>query len=403
MEERISLWLSHATAWPVTRRPEGEAWRGSWGAPPVPPSDAKTDLPTEWAIPSLEGRTVVQRLRLSAGGERVRLRLTNEYGDRPLTIGRASVALEGLSPDSTSSPLHRVTFSGAQHVTLGPGEPRLSDPVHLPAPALARLRVSLFLPGPAARCSAHPDGGDRVEVSKPGDFTDRGFAPAATTTARPFLSAVDVQGAGSGPVIVTIGDSITDGHLSSCGQDRRWPDRLAERLSVDRRMRNGAVVNVGISGNRLLGPDPMPLFGEGALARLDRDALAVAGVTHLVVLEGVNDLCAAPLPGADAMIAAYRQIILRAQARRVRVILGTILPFEGSSYFRPSGEAVRLAVNQWIRAQAEAHGVIDFDAVMRDPQAPGRMLPGLHAGDWMHPNDAGYRAMGDAPPLDLFC
>ena len=160
-------------------------------------------------------------------------------------------------------------------------------------------------------------------------------------------------------------------------------------------------MNAGIGGNRVLSPGNIPSFGEPALARFDRDVLAVPGVTHLIVVEGVNDLGARPSPAPEALIAGYRQLIARAHAKGIKVILGTIVPYEGAAYFRPEGEAARVAVNQWIRTQTEADGVVDFDAATRDPAKPARMRADFHAGDWLHPNDAGYRAMGDAVPLGL--
>jgi lysophospholipase L1-like esterase len=237
-------------------------------------------------------------------------------------------------------------------------------------------------------------------VSPPGDFTDRPFTPASTTQNRVFLSGVEVESTAPGPVIVAFGDSITDGYLSSVGANRRWPDRLAERLVEGGR--RAAVVNAGIGGNRVLSSGGIAVFGESALSRLDRDVIAQAGATHMIMLEGINDIGVRPSPAAEALIAGYRQVIARAHAHGLKVILGTVVPYKGAAYFRPDGEAVRLAVNAWIRTGGEADGVIDFDAAIRDPADPARMRAELQSGDWLHPNDAGYRAMADAIDLRLF-
>ena len=202
------------------------------------------------------------------------------------------------------------------------------------------------------------------------------------------------------PVIVTFGDSITDGYKSTDGANRRWPDRLAERL--DAAKKPFAVVNAGIGGNRVLA-EQLPIFGQNALSRFDRDVLSVPGVTHVTVLEGVNDLgMTKPTPSAEAMIAGYRQLIARAHAHGLKIYGATILPYGGAGYFSPAGEASRTAINTWIRTFHEFDGVIDFDAAIRDPAKPDRMRADLQSGDWLHPNDAGYRVMGDAVDLGLF-
>jgi lysophospholipase L1-like esterase len=260
--------------------------------------------------------------------------------------------------------------------------------------------VALYLPG-RAPCTCHTTGAEVVRVSPPGNHIGEAFASVAAESAgyRAFLTGVEVDDASRGPVIAAFGDSITDGARSTPGANRRWPDRLAERLA------GAAVVNAGISGNRLLGwAEDRPWAGEAALARFDRDVLSIPGLTHVVILEGVNDLGrgGASPPSAEELILAYSQLIDRAHGHGAKAIGGTILPYEGAGYFRPEGEAVRQAVNRWIRTSGAFDGVIDFDAAMRDPAAPGKLRADLHSGDWLHPNDAGYRVMGDAVDLKLF-
>jgi lysophospholipase L1-like esterase len=247
-------------------------------------------------------------------------------------------------------------------------------------------------------------GGQTVMVSPAGDYTARAFTSVADPSAsyHAFLSAVDVERRVKGPVIVAFGDSITDGYRSTDNANRRWPDRLTERLEARSKGRPIAVVNAGIGGNRVLSDGFIAIFGKSALARFDRDVLAVPGASHLIILEGVNDLGGPSPPSADDLIAGYRQLIARARDHGIKVYGATILPYEGAAYFKPQGEVVRQAVNQWIRTGGAFDGVIDFDALMRDPAHPSRMIAGLQSGDWLHPNDAGYRAMGDAVDLSLF-
>lgn len=389
--------LSIAAALPA----HAAVWRGSWGASPTLPLAAGPGVPSLFVSPQIKDQTVVQYVRLSAAGQRIRLRLSNEFGTAPLQVGRVRVALLDDQGRPVPGAEREVTFGGARTATAPALSPLLSDPIDLAVPALAKLKVSLYFPGDAGPCTCHASGSQAAELSPPGDFTDKPFTPVGTTQARTFLSGVEVESARPAPVVVAFGDSITDGAYSSLGANRRWPDRLAQRLAASPQ-RQTSVVNAGIGGNRVLSPGSIAIFGVAALARFDRDVLSVPGATHLVVLEGVNDLGAKPTPSAEALIAGYRQLIVRAHAQGLKVILGTILPYEGAAYYRADGEAGRQAVNAWIRGQREADGVVDFDAAVRDPDKPGRMRANFHAGDWLHPNDAGYDAMGDAVALSLF-
>jgi lysophospholipase L1-like esterase len=389
----LALTAFHAQA-------SGTKWIGSWGASPAMPMAAPANNPSR-GTPTFNNQTVTQIVRLSAGGQRLRVRLSNEYGPKPLQIGAVRVALVSGDGAVVSGSERTVTFSGAGSITIPAGAPMLSDPVALPTKPLSHLRVSLFLPTETNGCTCHGTGQDLISIAS-GDATASPPPPAkGAGNYRAFLTEVDVETAAPArPVIATFGDSITDGYRSTDGADRRWPDRLAERL--DAAEKPFAVINTAISGNRVLA-EQLPIFGQSALSRFDRDVLSIPGLTHVTVLEGVNDLgMTKPTPGAAEMIAGYRQLIARAHEHGLKIIGATVLPYGGAAYFTPVGEAERQKINAWIRTSHEFDGVIDFDAAIRDPAKPDRMRADLQSGDWLHPNDAGYRVMGDAIDLSLF-
>jgi lysophospholipase L1-like esterase len=389
----LALAASHAQA-------AGAKWIGSWAASPAMPITAPANNQARGTA-TFNNQTITQVVRLSAGGPRLRIRLSNEYGPKPLQIGAVRVALLGADGAVVAGSERTVSFSGAATALIPAGAPMLSDAVALPTKPLARLRVSLYLPADTNGCTCHMTGMDLISIA-PGDVTGAPPAPAkGAGDYRAFLTEVDVEVAGpSGPVIATFGDSITDGYRSTDDANHRWPDRLAERLDAGKKP--FAVVNTAISGNRVLA-EQLPIFGQNALSRFDRDVLSVPGVTHVTVLEGVNDLgMTKPTPAAADLIAGYRQLIARAHAHGLKIIGATVLPYGGASYFSAAGEAERQKINAWIRTSHEFDGVIDFDAAIRDPAKPERMRADLQSGDWLHPNDAGYRVMGDAVDLSLF-
>jgi lysophospholipase L1-like esterase len=384
-------------------------WVGSWGASPQPPSPGAGPFP---ATPSFNDQTVRQIVRLSVGGERLRLRLSNEYGTKPITIGAARVALAD-GTDLKAGTERAVTFDGKPSAVIPAGAPLLSDPIDLKVGDLATLSVSVYLQGDTGPCTCHGTGMQDAYISAKGDFTKGTFAPAQTTQMRAFLSGVEVLAAKAQAVVV-FGDSISDGVGSTAGANRRWPDLLAERLSARRGGAHFGVVNHGISGNQVLSDGA----GVSALARFDRDVLSVPGVSHVIVFEGVNDLglgygkLEGPLaavmpkpaitPTRDAMVAAYRQLIARAHARGLKIYGATIAPYEGAAYYSAEGDAVRQAINQWIRTSKEFDAVLDFDAAFRDPAHAARMKEEYQAGDHLHGSDAGYRVVADSVDLALF-
>lgn len=370
-------------------------WARSWNASPLGAAPDRRP-------PTLKDVTVRQVVRVSAGGERFRLRLTNEYGPTAARIGRVRIVQLAADGKPVPGTARDLTFDGAAGALLAPEAPLLSDPVDLALPALSRLSISLYLPDEIAEPTIHLLGLSSGWIA-PGDQTAAAeLTDPVLVTQRVLISGIDVERAEPTRVIVTLGDSITDGANGTHDADRRWPDLLAARLQAAD-LTSVAVANAGISGNRIL--KPKPGLGVAALARFDRDVLAVPGVTDVIVLEGVNDFGMAwrdrdPQPPTPAdLIAGYRQMIDRAHAAGLKIRLATILPFKDANYWSEQGEAIRQVVNAWIRSNTEADGVIDFDAVMRAPAEPLKLAPAYDSGDHLHPNDAGFRAMADA--IDL--
>lgn len=382
-------------------------WIGSWASAQIAP-DAKNSLATE----DYPNATLRQVIRLSIGGDTVRLRLSNAFGTQPLTIAAAHVAVSADLATAKIDPAtdRPLTFSGRTTVTIPAGADYWSDPVPLKVAPLTSLAVSLrYEESPSAQ-TGHP-GSRATSYVLPGDHVADADLPGAKTTDHWFqISSVDVaadkapRGAGA---IVAFGDSITDGYGVQPNTNQRWTDALAQRLKAAGKPLG--VLNLGIGGNRVLRDG----LGPNALARFERDVLSQSGVTHLILLEGVNDLGvltreAPATPEAhkalvEQVTAAYRQMILRAHARGIKVIGATILPYGRSAYYHPGpeSEADRQAINAWIRAPGHFDGVIDWDKAMTDPAKPGALLP-AYDNDGLHPNLAGYKAMADAISLGLF-
>jgi lysophospholipase L1-like esterase len=356
--------------------------------------------------PGFADSTLRQIVHVSIGGKQLRVRFSNEFGNVPLRISAAHVALAGAGDAIRPQSDKALTFHGQPSVTVPPGAPMYSDPVDFDLAPLSDLAVTMRLEGAPSDVTTHP-GARATSYLQAGDLVSAKDLPkAARTTHWYFLSGVDVLARRSGAAVATLGDSITDGRGSTTDQNGRWPDALARRLQASRSTAGIGVLNAGIGGNRLLHDG----LGPNALARLDRDVLSQSGVRWLIVLEGINDLGTrtnAPArkeePATDQeLIGAFEQIVLRAHAHHIRVYGATILPCEGSGYFNPALEADRQAVNHWIRTSGSFDGVIDFDAALRDPQKPSHLSAAADSGDHLHPSDAGYRMMADAIDLKLF-
>jgi lysophospholipase L1-like esterase len=358
-----------------------------------PPRDSVDRTPT------LVAQTLRLVVRTSIGGDHARIRLSNEYGDRPLVIGAAHMAVRDSGATIVAATDRALTFGGKNTITLRPGAVAVSDAVTLDVPKLADVAVSLYLADSARLVTRHAAAYQTNYVSRGNVAGERSFAPDTSITQWPFLVGVDVTNAAATGVIVTFGNSITDGAGSTRDANRRWPNVLAQRLISSAEPAKG-VANHGIGGNRVL------TFGTGpsALARFDRDVLLTPGVTHVVLLEAINDIGASARDGvtADDIIQGYRQLIDRAHDRGLVIIGATLTPAGPRATFTPELEAKRAAVNAFVRARGNFDAVIDFDAATRDPAHPTQFLPAFDSGDHLHPSDAGYRAMGEAIDLSLF-
>ena len=387
-----------------------DTWIGSWttglvGRPLV--VAAPPGAPPAAPLPTVRNQTLRQIVRASVGGRRVRVVLSNAFGTAPLQIGAAHVALREKDSTISQQSGRRLTFSERPSFTIPAGAVIVSDPVDLVVAPLAELAIDIFVPGELATdgspVTMHNGAFQTNYISSAGNHAGMAALPVETTTAAWFVIArLEVVAESPAAVVVAVGDSITDGSRSTPDTNNRWPDHLARRLVAQRGA--VAVLNAGIAGNRLLS-EGAAQAGVNVLARFDRDVLLQPGVTHVVVMEGINDIGNArqnPSPSAEDLIAAHRQLIARARARGLRIYGATLTPFEGAAYWTPEGEAKRQALNQWIRTSKQYDGVIDFDAVVRDPQQPTKFLPQYDSGDHLHPGDAGYKAMGEAVDVTLF-
>ena len=356
--------------------------------------------------------TVREIVHLSTGGDGIRVHLSNAFGRQPLRIDDVHLARAVRSDGNAVVPGtdRRVRFTdGRTSVTIPIGAEVLSTVVPVPVSALSDIAISFHMAEPPAGQTAHP-GSHATSYLLHGEHAgDPELAGAEKMVRWLQLAEIDVTAAPNGQTVVAFGDSITDGHASTTDGNDRWPDVLARRLQATGMAQVG-VANEGIGGNHLLTNG----LGENALERLDRDLIALPAVKNVILLEGINDIGMlargneATAEQHEALVrrmeAAYEQIIERAHAHGIGVIGGTLTPFMGSDYYKPTAanEADRNAVNAWIRQSGHFDAVIDFDHVMRDPAHPDHMLPGFDSGDHLHPGPAGYKAMGDAIPLPLF-
>jgi lysophospholipase L1-like esterase len=377
-------------------------WVGTWAAAPVPIENGNGPLGTI-------DYTLRENIHTSLPGKTLRIVVSNEMGTTPLLVGGASIALN--EPGGASPSLQKAaTFGGKSSIVVPAGAKFFSDPVDFDLPVGANLAISLSIPKQSIPMLTMHAYADQPNFMAPGDQT------SSSTLTQPiesdswlFLTAVEVQASPRAASVVTLGDSITDGAVSSRGANRRWPDDLARRLQANPKTSQLAVLNEGIGGNRILHSDIGTNAGPSALVRFDRDVLSQAGVRYLIILEGINDIGVGTGPhnphdtvSPEELIYGLSQLIDRAHTHGIKVYLGTIMPDKGLGlYYTEAGEAERQAVNLWIRATKLSDGVIDFDKAVRDPADPQRLLPAFDGGDHIHPADAGHQAMADAIDLSF--
>ena len=393
---------------PKTAEVPAETWIETWGASQQIP-EPQNALPAD----DMRDATVRQIFHFSVGGTTLRVHLTNAFGIQALHFTSVHIA----KPVSLSTAAIDVatdkalTFSGQNDVTIPPGAEMVSDPIQFPVEALGSVAITYHLDNPPSRETSHP-GSRATTYYVHGDLVSAADLPDAKKIEHWYqVTGIDViDNASRAGTVVALGDSITDGHAATTNGNDRWTDAFAANLQSSPATRDIAVSNRGTGGNHILTDG----LGPNALARFDRDVLAPSGVKWVIVFEAVNDLGGlsirgdAPAAAHAAMVAnieeAYAQMIVRAHAHGIRVFGATITPYGGSGYYHPfpSNEADRQAINAWIRAAGHFDGVVDFDAVVRDPQHPDQLLPAFDCGDHLNPNPAGYKAMGEAVPLSLF-
>jgi lysophospholipase L1-like esterase len=376
-------------------------WVGTWAAAP------------DQAGPAMKPQTLRQIVRASVGGARLRIRLSNLYGSAPLVIGPAHVAADAGDSAIAEGSDHVLTFGGKPTVTIAAGEGVVSDAVEMAVAPLQQLAVSMYLPHGATVSTLHGSAIETVYAVEGSDATSSAKFPAgAPDDSRYFLTDVEVNAVPDARVLVTVGDSITDGVGSTPDRNLRWPDALAVRLQGQPSLAGIGVLNAGISGNRILNDAADPFIGPSVLARFERDALSKPGVHWVALLAGINDITATDMladsreqVSARQIIAGLQTLIARAHAKGIKVWGATLLPRGGSVgrfAHTPTAELKRQSVNAWIRGAGAFDAIIDFDLVLRDPKHPDRLRDAFDSGDHTHPNDAGHRAMAESIDLGLF-
>jgi len=380
-------------------RGEGRDYVGTWTASPSGPDDEGISQD------GFEDQTIRMMARTSVGGDGVRIRLANTFGDEPVVFERATVGLRRTDGSAAveSGTLRELTFGGDASISMPSGARVLSDPADLEVGPERDLVVSLYAAEATGPTTWHALGTKTSYVADGDATTDvegSDFAPNLTNWF--FLEGIEVVSPETKGSIVCLGNSITDGFASTTDGDATYPDFLAERVN-ERNSLKKSVLNAGISGNRVLSD----IAGPNALSRFDRDVLTQPQVTDVLLLEGINDIGFSAggfgrEVSAAEIIDGYEQLVARAHTHDVRVIGGTLLPYKGAGYYSEPGEEKRQAVNEYIRQSDTFDGVVDFDQALRDPDNSLKLLPEYDSGDNLHPNDAGYRAMAETVDLTLF-
>jgi lysophospholipase L1-like esterase len=398
--ERLALSIALLLPLSATSsRPQQAVWTGSWAAAPVAAPAAATNV-------SPDGTTYRDIVHLSLGGNAIRLRISNEFGTAPLSVASVRVALSTGGAATQTGADHPVTFGGVETVTVPTGAVIVSDPVPMPVKQLSDLAVSLFVPAQTGTTLTYHLLAMSTNYIATGNVTSaHDLEGPVKTTSWYLLNGVEVNAGSNARSVVVLGASIADGYHSTLDKNARWPDVLAAKLQANKATADIGVLNEGIGGARLL----HDITGPSALSRLDRDVLAQPGAKYLIIALGTNDIGSTYFPRrpneavtTEQMIWGYQQIAARAHARGIKVFASTLNPYGGAAYYNAAGEQMRQAINTFARTSKVFDGVIDFDQVTRDPAHPETLLPAYDSGDHLHPNDTGYKAMGESIDLKLF-
>ncbi|MFD9908769.1 SGNH/GDSL hydrolase family protein [Streptomyces sp. NPDC059063] len=379
-------------------------WQGGWAASPQAPTEI---FGPNWSVKGFERQTVRQVVRVSKGGTKARIELSNRFGRTPLRISGATIARTAKGAAVEDGSVRELSFGGKESLTIPAGATAYSDSVPFPVRALESLSVTLYLAEPTGPATFHLQSAATSYRAQGDHAADRdGAAFTETSDSWYYLTGVEVSGkaAARRDSVVAFGDSITDGYGSTPNTNNRYPDELAERFAAAGKPRS--VLNHGIGGNQVTNDSSWA--GEKGVVRFKKDVLSEPNVGTVIVLEGINDIGASgpnypggPTPEVSVrqLIDGHRSLIRQAHARGIKVVGATLTPIKGSFYDTPANEAKRDAVNDWIRNSGAYDEVVDLDRALADPADPDRIAPAYDTGDALHPNDTGYRAMADA--LDL--
>ncbi|MDR1980442.1 MAG: SGNH/GDSL hydrolase family protein [Tannerellaceae bacterium] len=382
----------------ATLNAEDTRWVGTWSAAPqlVEPHN----MPP---APGLSNNTLRQIVRISTGGTLVKLRFSNAFSDLPVTMKSVAIAVSATGAAINSATEKRLTFGGEEGVTMPAGGEAFSDPVAFSLESNSRLAISIYFGETSPSVTGHPGSRTTSYILAGNHLSSEDFAEAITTEHWYIIQGIDVAASQHSAVVAALGNSITDGRGSGADKQNRWTDVLSERLLNNPATADYGVLNLGIGGNCVLQGG----LGPTALKRFDRDILSQNGVRWLIILEGINDIGGVrseetAAQTAQALINAYMEMIDKAHEKGIKVFGCTLLPFAKSFYDTPFRQEACKTVNEWIRSSGKFDAVIDFNAIMASADEPGVMPPDVHTGDYLHPNESGYKKMGEAIDLNLF-
>jgi lysophospholipase L1-like esterase len=403
-----------ATASSQAHEPVPEAWVGSWSAAPAPAPLPVTGV-DELSVKGFHDQTVRMIVHTSVGGNKARVRLTNRFGTKPLTVGHATLALpwpDAGAGDLRPNSIHELMFNGQKSVTVPVGGTVFSDVTAMDVPSTQDLAISVFLPGDTGPPTVHYNAKSTSYIG-PGDNASAPSGASLSKTIRTwyFISGLDVLNRSGAGAVAVLGDSISEGFATTSNANHRWPDYLAGRLTRKARDRAPGVLNVAISGNRL-GHDGVewknPHTGVNASARFYADVVGQTGIRAVILELGINDIWISH-DDVNVIISEMQQLTSLAHEKGLKIFAGTIMPWNGFSAdpknnvvsYTPALDSIRLAVNSYLRTTSDFDGLIDFDVAMRDPTDPTKLRATWDSGDHIHPNDAGNEAMANVVPLDL--